>query len=115
MIDVSRETLVLIRDVPRLLPPRPSGKRLHVSAVYRWLLTGVQGVVLDSIKVGGSTYTSVEALQRFAEAQSQGRTSPPVTGPATQTRQRAISLASERVRRELQLPMPDHPAPTGDS
>jgi hypothetical protein len=28
---------------------------------------GVRGVRLEGVKVGGTTYTSVEALQRFAE------------------------------------------------
>ena len=67
MIDISQETLLPIREVPRHLPPRPNGKRVHISAVYRWTQRGIRGAVLEAIRIGGSTYTSTEALQRFAE------------------------------------------------
>lgn len=105
MIDLEHETLVPFRDVPRLLPVRANGKRLHISAVYRWVTRGVQGFVLESIRIAGTTYTSVEALQRFAEAQSRNGTAP--TNPPARARQRAIDDASERVRRELRLPPPE--------
>ena len=67
VIDISTETLIPLRDAPRHLPARPNGKRVHVSACYRWTSRGVCGVRLEAIKIGGSTYTSIEALQRFAE------------------------------------------------
>jgi len=60
VIDISQETLVLIREVPRLLPPRPSGKRVHIRAVYRWTQRGIRGAVLEAIRIGGTTYTSAE-------------------------------------------------------
>ena len=66
MIDISAETLIPLREAPRRLPPRPNGKRVHISACYRWISRGVRGVHLESIKVGGSTYTSLEALQQPA-------------------------------------------------
>lgn len=103
MIDLERETLLALRDVPKRLPPRPNGRRLHISAVYRWVQRGVRGVVLETVRVGGTTYTSVEALQRFGEAQSRGSLPAPAAAPP-QARQRAIAAASERVRRELGLP-----------
>lgn len=67
MIDIENETLIPIGDVPSRLPPRPNGKRVHISAIYRWMSRGVRGIKLEVIKVGGSTYTSLEALQRFAD------------------------------------------------
>ncbi len=102
MIDLERETLIPLRDVPKRLPPRTNDRRLHISAVYRWATRGVRGVVLETIRIGGTTFTSVQALQRFAEAQSRDSSSTPA-GPSTQARQRAIASASERVRRELGL------------
>ena len=74
MIDVASENLVPLRDVPRCLPLRPNGKRLHISAVYRWTLRGIRGVVLETVRIGGTTYTSREAIQRFSER---------LTGPAS--------------------------------
>lgn len=67
MIDTTRENLVPLRCVPGRLPKRPNGKRIHISAVYRWTDSGIRGVVLESIRVGGITFTSLEAIQRFAE------------------------------------------------
>lgn len=66
MIDIGNEQLVSLRDVPKLLPARGNGKRVHISAVYRWVQRGIRGTRLEVIRVGGTTYTSREALQRFA-------------------------------------------------
>ena len=62
MIDMSEETLIPVGQVPLKLPPRPSGKSVHVTSVYRWINHGIHGVKLESLKVGGTTYTSIEAL-----------------------------------------------------
>ncbi|MBN2562331.1 MAG: DUF1580 domain-containing protein [Phycisphaerae bacterium] len=102
MIDIGAETLIPIREVPRHLPPRPNGKRVHMSACYRWIKRGVRGVRLDSIKIGGSTYTSTEALQRFADHLSSGWGEEPKAVPAqTLTRQRQIDKASNRLAEML--------------
>ena len=68
MIDITQERLIPLRDTPRRLPARSSGKRVHISAVYRWIQRGIRGVRLESIRIGGTMYTSAEALQRFADA-----------------------------------------------
>lgn len=60
-IDLSVETLVELRKASEYLPGRP-----HVSTLYRWIQR--RRKPLEYIKIGGRTYTSVEALQRFAEA-----------------------------------------------
>lgn len=104
MIDVTRESLVPVRDVPRCLPPRCKGNRVHISAVYRWMQKGVRGVVLDSCRIGGTTYTSREALQRFAD-QLTGDAPPP--NPPTQRtsvgRSHYLARVAEAVARELGL------------
>lgn len=58
------EQLIAVPDVPDFLPTR-RGKRLHISTVYRWVLKGARGKVLDSAMLGGIRYTSLEALERF--------------------------------------------------
>lgn len=103
MIDLSTETLIPLRDVPRQLPVRPHGKRLHISGVYRWVLRGVRGVVLESVKVGGSTYTSREALQRFSERLTGSPTAPVNSKPTVRSRQRHVEQANSAVMRELGL------------
>lgn len=80
MISITNETLVPLREAPKHLPIRPNGKRLHISAVYRWIRSGMRGVILESLKIGGTTYTSQEAMQRFAAKLSGGiRTVPTVS------------------------------------
>ena len=98
MIDLAKEKLIRLSDVPELLPPRANGKRVHVSAVYRWVSRGVRGVRLESVTIGGTTYTSLEALQRHADRLSEGRAGEPdVSAPSTKTRQHQIDRASQRV------------------
>ena len=65
MIDSLSETLISLADAARSCPTRRSGKRPHLSCVYRWTTVGCKGVVLESIQVGGTRCTSREALRRF--------------------------------------------------
>lgn len=96
MIDLKHEQLIEIRSVPRHLPKRPSGKRIHISAVYRWISRGVRGITLESIVIGGTRYTSIEALERFSEQLSAGPSRQ--SGPPTTTRRRIRE--QERAARE---------------
>jgi hypothetical protein len=66
VIDIGNEQLVPLHDVPKILPTRGNGKRIHISAIYRWAQRGIRGNRLEVVRVGGTTYTSREALQRFA-------------------------------------------------
>lgn len=102
MINMSEETLISLREAPKHLPPRPNGKRVHISACYRWISRGVRGVHLESIKIGGSTYTSKEALQRFADRLSRAGDQES-DGPRakTITRQKQIERASARLAETL--------------
>lgn len=102
MIDLSTEKLIPVREVPKLLPPRPTGKRVHVSAVYRWIQRGVRGVRLETITIGGTTYTSTEALQRFADQRSNSiADSSPPSVPTTAARQKQIDRAAKQVEEIL--------------
>lgn len=94
---------MLLRDVPRQLPVRPNGKRLHISAVYRWTMRGVKGVRLETVKLGGSTYTSREALQRFSERLTGVPEVRTLERPTWRARQRELERAHSAVMRELRL------------
>ena len=63
-IDIQNEQLLAISDVPDFLPRRRK-KKIHISTVYRWLLKGARGKILESVMIGGIRYTSQEALRRF--------------------------------------------------
>jgi len=63
-IDIHTEELLELNKVPANLERR-TGKRLNVSTVYRWINRGIAGVKLETILIGGSRFTSAEALNRF--------------------------------------------------
>jgi hypothetical protein len=69
MIMLGAERLIAISELPALLPRRRNGKRVHVSACYRWISRGVgpEKHKLEAIRIGRTMYTSWEALQRFGE------------------------------------------------
>ena len=62
-MSISHETLVSGGKARRAFPRVPSE-----ATYWRWLLTGVRGVKLESMKIGGRRYTSLEAIERFLTA-----------------------------------------------
>jgi uncharacterized protein DUF1580 len=100
MIDVDKELLVPLAEVPKLLPTR-RGKRVHISTVFRWIRSGARGRVLDSILVGGIRYTSREEISRFLTAGTRS----PEPQQCGETRKRACSrdVQTSRVLGEFGL------------
>ena len=66
MIDLSKESLLTVKDARKELPGRPS-----INTIYRWFWKGVRGIKLESVRVGGRVFTSKEACCRFVKASSQ--------------------------------------------
>lgn len=66
MIDISRERLLRLSEVPAEVPGQP-----HPSTVVRWWRVGVRGVKLETILIGGRRFTSVEAIERFIGARNE--------------------------------------------
>ena len=67
MINVTQETLIAFRDVPAWTKAHLRN-RVHPSTIHRWRLRGARGVKLETLLVGGTRYTSLEALNRFFAA-----------------------------------------------
>ena len=68
MIDIEREHLLTPAEAARRLPRSRRGRAVHKSTIFRWISRGLRGEIrLEAVKVGGQTFTSVEALQRFAD------------------------------------------------
>lgn len=105
MIDLQKEQLIAIREVPRLLPRQANGKRVHLSAVYRWMQRGRRGVRLEYLKIGGRRFTSLEAVQRFAEACTRAdqvqSPNQQCTTPTSKQRRREADKAAKRVKEIL--------------
>lgn len=67
MIDFMTERLIALCDLPDLLPKR-NGRPISRSTISRWIRHGSGGGWrLESVQLGGLTYTSVEAVQRFMD------------------------------------------------
>lgn len=70
MIDIRTEKTFPLSQIAKRdeLPRRRRGKPLNVATLYRWAKNGLRGGRLETIQVGGTLCTSVEALQRFFDA-----------------------------------------------
>lgn len=71
-IDVFNEEVMTLTEAARKLPKRRSGRKPHVSTLFRWAVGGLRSrdgmqVRLETIQIGGTKCTSLEALQRFFE------------------------------------------------
>ena len=88
MIDLSAETVVSLTQATHHLPRRRRGKRPNPATIYRWAQRGVHGIVLETIQVGGTKCTSVEALQRFCNRLTDPDASVSVESPTARSRRR---------------------------
>ena len=73
-IDICREHLVRLADVPKHLPPNANGNHIHKSGPFRWASKGLKGHKLEFIQIAGVRFTSQEALQRFFDQLTVGGT-----------------------------------------
>ena len=83
VIDLCHESPRPLREIADLL-----GR--HISCVYRWTNEGSRGRVLEYVQIGGRRYTTMEALQRFAEASIE-----PDADPGVRLVDRAAEAAEE--------------------
>lgn len=77
MIDIFKDDLVNLHDLPDLLPVSRRGKKTHVSTVLRWALHGSRGHILETVSVGGSRYTTRAAVAKFCAAVARGKPAAP--------------------------------------
>ncbi len=87
-IDIDRETLFPLAELPDHLPRGPGGKKIHVSTGIRWVRVGVRGVRLEAAALGRTLFTSREAVRRFSEAlaMARGGLRPAHSGPSAAAR-----------------------------
>ncbi|MDB2525764.1 DUF1580 domain-containing protein [Mariniblastus sp.] len=64
MIDITAETLLSFSEIPSWTENN-LGKRISPNTAHRWRLRGCRGVKLETILIGGTRTTSVEAISRF--------------------------------------------------
>ncbi len=87
MIDLKNEQLIHPTEVASYLPVQ-KGKKLNVSTVYRWFQRGLAGYRLECVCVGGTRYTSIEAVNRFFARVTEAKTGLPQDPSAKVVRNR---------------------------
>jgi hypothetical protein len=60
------ETKLSLTEAAKKIPSRP-----HSSTLWRWCRQGLHGVKLEYLRYGRRIYTTLEALDRFAQALAQ--------------------------------------------
>ena len=71
MLPLDPAKFVPLSDVPGMLPLRLNGRKVHISAVYRWASKGVRGVRLQTVRIAGALFTTREAVEDFINAAAQ--------------------------------------------
>ena len=64
-LDLKRDTVFSLRDVPAHLPRFQGQKKVHTSTVFRWAQRGTAGRRLETWRLGGRRVTTLRALQEF--------------------------------------------------
>jgi Protein of unknown function (DUF1580) len=82
MINLLSEELLTLGQAARVRPPGRRGRPTHRSTVARWIARGLRGCRLEALRLGGTLYTTREALQRFAADLTAATDSSPPTSPA---------------------------------
>jgi hypothetical protein len=82
-IDIALEVPISLTQAAAHLPRRRRGRKAAVSTLHRWATRGLRGVILETLRIGGTKCTSLAALQRFFDrltALEQDATVLPATG-----------------------------------
>jgi hypothetical protein len=65
MGNIEHAKYIPLTEVPEVLPIRRRGKKLHVSTVWRWARKGVGHRTLMTWQIGGTTCTTMAAIEDF--------------------------------------------------
>jgi uncharacterized protein DUF1580 len=100
-IDPLSDTTLSLTQAAGRLPRLRAGRPVHPSTLWRWALTGLRGVRLETAMVGGVRVTSEDALRRFFAAVANTSTTPDQSGPSRSQRANARTRHDEAVERQL--------------
>lgn len=68
---LANEVLLALADARDLIPRRCDAGPVPLATLRRWSSSGLRGVVLETLKAGGTRVTSREAILRFMERLAQ--------------------------------------------
>jgi hypothetical protein len=91
VIDLQNEQTLRLHDARKLkwLKGRDGG-RVDIGTLRRWALKGIKGIKLETVRIGTTTYTSIESCLRFIERLSNTQGERPIC----HTSQRRHELAT---------------------
>ena len=89
-IDPKNEQLLTLAEACRSIPPRGVSR----ATLFRWIQKGVRGAILATIKIGGRTLTSQQAIDSFIT--SMNSSDAPQTAPSFTAEQRSRMSAAAR-------------------
>jgi len=92
-IDIAIEKPISFNEAAKYLP---EGRRPSFSTWWRWFKTGIAGVKLDTILIGGQRCTSAEAVARFFEGITAAKDCHSSPVPRTSRQRKAAIAAAER-------------------
>jgi len=96
------ENVLTFTEAARRLP-KLNGKHPHSSTLWRWARRGLQGVKLETRRLGSRFITSVEALDRFSKALAEidlpDRPTRPVKKSTNKQRQKSIERANRTLEK----------------
>lgn len=97
--ELRNETPLSLAAAARMLPPFRRGRPVSASCIFRWIVDGVKvggkPVRLDAVRIGGRWITSVEALERFAAAQTPDFNAKPEPPTSASARRRQSEHAAK--------------------
>jgi hypothetical protein len=95
MIDLATEQVFPLSEAPKRIPGRPS-----IATIFRWTGSGVgpRRIRLEVLKIGGKQFTSMEALQRFADSLTRAREGVVSEGPPAGAAAASAKRAAETAR-----------------
>src|SRR3954447_1533087 len=98
-IDFRTETVIdLKHQAPAYLGLSRNGRPVHLSFLIRAITQGINGQKLEAARIGRRWVTSVEAIQRWAERQTDGH-GPEVARRTAAARRRSDALAERELKR----------------
>jgi hypothetical protein len=88
-IDPLSDELLTLPQAAALFPCRRGSSKVSTSTLWRWYTRGSRGVRLEVARVGGSVYTTRDAIRDFITARSvaaSNATMPQAPAPSTRSK-----------------------------
>ena len=105
MLDFSNETAIKFSAIPDWCH-KNLGNRVNRSTCHRWRTRGARGIKLETALVGGTRYTTLEALNRFfaeTTAAADGETYEPASARQTTAEGESCGAAPKRQQESPKL------------